>query len=148
MKTIFLSLSLLLMTGCAGRHTGNTSYVTPHLNNEEAIRSIAADTTSCLVALYPPGKTTLRLDTGKSKSSFSDTLEDALRARGFSILAPGSVDSHSVQVKYILDQLRTTSQTWLLRLRLNSPTENRRMMRSYTMSGQPAAGFSTIGGAQ
>lgn len=141
---IFMIVALLLLTSCAGRHA-SPSYVSPALRDAETIRSIADDTTSCLAALYPPGKTSIRLMS--LKDAFSRALEDNLRNKGFTIAGTGG--SSSIQVEYNLDQLRlrSKSSSWLLRLQIINPAEPaRKLMRSYSATGQPEAGFSTIGG--
>ena len=88
--------SMLLLSGCAGRLTGE-SYVSPLLPDKMAVERIAADAVEKLASLYPPGHTAIDLTRPQVKDrqgniqpqtpvdAFSLALEDGLRQRGFAI---------------------------------------------------------------
>ncbi|WP_028317269.1 hypothetical protein [Desulfobulbus elongatus] len=137
-------LGVALLAGCAHRDKG--SFVNGEaLQVGTAAESIATDATSAVVALYPPGKTSIRLLVAGS-DSFSAAFEQHLRARGFSIVpsAPGTAPA-GLQVSYVLDRHKTDGSL-MLRLQFADDSGKRKMMRSYTAAGQAEAAFSTTGG--
>jgi len=137
-------LGVVLLAGCA--HRDKSSFVNDKaLQAGTAVESVATDATFAIVALYPPGKTSIRLHSAGS-DSFSAAFEQHLRSRGFSIVPSDSkADSAALQVVYVLDRHKVDGSL-LLRLQFTDDSGPRKMMRSYTATGQPEAAFSTIGG--
>ena len=136
-----LILCILLagcLTGCAGNHNVGGSYVGPLPQSGAA--AIAEDATAQLAALYPPGHTSIRLVAPKQSDAFSQALETGLRQKGFTLSPSGTVT-----MSYVLDELRSAKPpAWYLQLRIADKSQNKTLARSYTASGQPAAGFSSL----
>ncbi len=126
------------LTGCAGNHNVGGSYVGTLPQSGAA--SIAEDATAQLAALYPPGHTSIRLVAPKQSDAFSQALETSLRQKGFTLSPNGTVT-----MSYVLDELRSAKPpAWYLQLRIADKSHNKTLARSYTASGQPAAGFSNL----
>ena len=139
-KAFALILCILTgcLTGCAGNHNVGGSYVGT-LPQSGAV-SIAEDATAQLSALYPPGHTSIRLVAPKQSDAFSQALETSLRQKGFTLSPSGTVT-----MSYVLDELRPAKPpAWYLQLRIADQSHNQTLARSYTASGQPAAGFSSL----
>lgn len=136
-----LILCILLagyLTGCAGNHNVGGSYVGTLPQSGAA--SIAEDATAQLAALYPPGHTSIRLVAPKQSDAFSQALETSLRQKGFTLSPNGTVT-----MSYVLDELRLAKPpAWYLQLRIADQSHNQTLARSYSASGQPAAGFSSL----
>lgn len=126
------------LTGCAGNHNVGGSYVGTLPQSGAA--SIAEDATAQLSSQYPPGHTSIRLVAPKQSDAFSQALENGLRQKGFSLSPNGTVS-----MSYVLDELRSAKPPiWYLQLRIADKSQNKTLARSYTASGQPAAGFSSL----
>lgn len=141
-RKAFLALVLFLLasclTGCAGRYNVGNSYVGPLPKG--GVATIAEDTTAHLSSLYPPGYTSIRLVTPKQSDEFSQALEASLRHKGFT-LSPTA----TLTMSYILDELQSAKPpVWYLQLRIADKAQNKTFARSYTASGEPAAGFSSL----
>ena len=140
-KTLFALILCLVfgcLTGCAGNHNVGGSYVGTLPQSGAA--SIAEDATAQLAALYPPGHTSIRLVAPKQSDAFSQALETGLRQKGFTLSPNGTVT-----MSYVLDELRSAKPpAWYLQLRIADQSHNKTLARSYTASGQPAAGFSSL----
>ena len=139
---VFFALILCILagclTGCAGSRTVGGSYVGTLPQNGAA--SIAEDATTQLSSLYPPGHTSIRLVAPKQSDAFSQALETSLRQKGFTLSPNGTVT-----MSYVLDELRSAKPpAWYLQLRIADKSQNKTLARSYTASGQPAAGFSSL----
>jgi len=136
-----LILCILLagcLTGCAGNHNVGGSYVGTLPQSGAA--SIAEDATAQLATLYPPGHTSIRLVAPKQSDAFSQVLETSLRQKGFTLSPNGTVT-----MSYVLDELRSAKPpAWYLQLRIADQSHNQTLARSYSASGQPAAGFSSL----
>jgi hypothetical protein len=92
----------MLLSGCASR--GPVGSFCGPLPDDAAVTAIAADAVACLVDLYPPGHTTLRLLPAKeAENNFASTFDSGLRAQGFTVTADASPDA--VVVAYTLDAL-------------------------------------------
>jgi hypothetical protein len=140
MKTIFLPLCMfiLLASGCASRRPVG-SFCGP-LPDDAAVTAIAADAVACLVDLYPPGHTVLRLLPAKeAENGFASAFESGLRAQGFTVTADASPDA--VIVAYTLDALyeKDAKAAWYLQLRLSG---GKAVAQAYSADGQPEAGRS------
>ena len=126
------------LTGCAGNHNVGGSYVGTLPQSGAA--SIAEDATAQLSALYPPGHTSIRLVAPKQSDAFSQALETSLRQKGFTLSPNGTVT-----MSYVLDELRSAKPPALyLQLQIADKNQNKTLARSYTASGQPVAGFSSL----
>jgi len=141
-RKVFFALILCILagylTGCAGTHNVGGSYVGTLPQSGAA--SIAEDATAQLAALYPPGHTSIRLVAPKQSDAFSQALETCLRQKGFTLSPNGTVT-----MSYVLDELRSVKPpAWYLQLRIADKSQNKTLARSYTASGQPAAGFSSL----
>ena len=140
-KALFALILCILagcLTGCAGNHNVGGSYVGTLPQSGAA--SIAEDATAQLSALYPPGHTSIRLVAPKQSDAFSQALETSLRQKGFTLSPNGTVT-----MSYVLDELRSAKPpAWYLQLRIADQSHNKTLARSYTASGQPAAGFSSL----
>ena len=135
-----LLLASLLLSGCASHNSVGGSFV-GHLPRSEATKNIAADATSCLASLYPPGHTAFHLVAPDNVwDDFSKAFETSLRAKGFTVSHTGALT-----VAYVLDELRTEKlSSWYLRIRVADRQGVKTITRSYGASGQPEAGFSSI----
>lgn len=136
-------LVVALLAGCAA-HRDRGSFVNDKALEASAAQSVATDATSAIMAQYPPGKTSIRLLSAGS-NSFSAALEQLLRKQGYRIVPPDAKVSAALEVAYVLDRKKRDGSL-LLRLQFSDASGKRKMMRSYTATGQPEAGFSTIGG--
>ena len=135
---LILCLLAGCLNGCAGSRTVGGSYVGTLPQNGAA--SIAEDATTQLSSLYPPGHTSIRLVAPKQSDAFSQALETSLRQKGFTLSPNGTVT-----MSYVLDELRSAKPSaWYLQLRIADKSQNKTLARSYTASGQPAAGFSSL----
>ena len=139
MKTMLLSICLcvILASGCAYR--GPVGSFAGPLPEEDAVTTIAADATSIVSDLYPPGHTTLHvLPAKEAENGFALALDYGLRARGFTL----ADDSKAVTLAYILDSLEEKA-AWYLQLRLSDPNgDGKAIARAYDAHGQPEAGQS------
>jgi len=134
-RLLVCSLALALLTGCAGRIKAGNSFV-GNLPKDAAVQKIAEDAVACLLTLYPPGRTTVHLVTPKVRDDFSKMFDTSLRAKGFTLSPSGALT-----VVYVLDALRADKPlSWYLQLQIGGKT----FTRSYTATGQPEAGFSSI----
>lgn len=149
MRNIFLSLCLcvLFASGCAGKHGPGGSFVGELPLTSGAVEAIAADVSSQIAELYPPGHTSLFVLTPEKDAGngFSLAFENALRGKGFTVLSSLPAEN-AVAVAYILDPLnwkKDGEDVWYLQLRL-SDNENGGVAfaRTYTASGLPEAGRS------
>lgn len=135
----FLSLVFLLVaiafTGCA--RVGE-SYVGQL--DAAAGTHIAGDAAARLVALYPPGHTSLHLIVPAKTDTFSTNFEGALRSKGFTLSNTGSVS-----VAWVLDSLgNKQEQTWYLRLKVSDGKGLHVFSRAYSGTGEPLAGFAAL----
>lgn len=144
-----LSLTLaLLLNNCAGRTTGN-SFVHTSIQDSQVIEKIAADATFCMAVLYPPGKTSLHLQPPTNNNNFSASLESQLRSKGFALVQAQSTTPTTpttIRVSYVLDTLKTDSSLLLRLVFIDANGAERKIMRSYDLTGQPESGFSTVVG--
>lgn len=137
-RVVVFLLTVILVSGCAGRFKAGSSFV-GNLPKGAAAQKIANDAADCLATLYPPGRTTVQMNAPKSQDNFSPILETSLRGKGFTVSSTGAVT-----VTYILDELRTEqSPVWYLQLRIADFQGGKTFTRSYTAAGQPEAGFSS-----
>ena len=140
-RTLFALIFWFLsgcLAGCAGSKNVGGSYVGTLPQSGTA--SIAEDATAHLSSLYPPGHTSIRLVAPKQSDAFSQALETSLRQKGFTLSPNGTMT-----MSYVLDELRSAKPpAWYLQLRIADKSHNQTLARSYTASGQPAAGFSSL----
>lgn len=135
---LILCLFAGCLTGCAGRYNVGSSYVGPLPKGGTS--SIAEDATAHLSSLYPPGHTSIRLVAPKQSDEFSQALETSLRHKGFTLSPSGTLT-----MSYVLDELQSAKPpVWYLQLRIADKTQSKTLARSYTASGEPAAGFSSL----
>lgn len=138
-RLLVCSLALALLTGCAGRFKAGNSFV-GNLPKNAGVQKIAEDAVACLVTLYPPGSTTVHLVTPKTRDDFSTMFDTSLRAKGFTLSPSGALT-----VVYVLDALRADKPlSWYLQLQIADKQGSKTFTRSYTATGQPEAGFSSI----
>jgi hypothetical protein len=137
-RVVALCLSALLSAGCVAR--GPVGSFCGPLPEQHAVAAMAADAVACLSAMYPPGRTTLRLlPAEEADNAFAAALESGLRAKGFTLAAPNSsVAPDAVTLAYTLDALDEKS-AWYLQLRLS---DGKAAARVYTAAGRPEAGQS------
>jgi len=100
-----------------------------------AIGPIARDAARLLAGFFPPGSTTLSVDTG---SPFGKALEDALRQRGFMVSASG------VPIRYQLDMLNGAVGICYLTLRL---PDGKTISQSYSLHGGQVVANSAVAAA-
>ena len=137
MKLLTLSviLAVCLVSGCASR--GPLGSFAGPLPETRAVAAIAADATSILTELYPPGHTNLHVLPAKdAENGFAVAFENGLRAEGFTLAAPDSSDA--LTLAYTLDTLEEKA-AWYLQLRIS---DGKAIARAYDAHGQPEAGQS------
>jgi hypothetical protein len=152
------ALAAAVLSGCAGR-LASESYVRNPLPAQEMVSAIAEDAAAKLATIYPPGHTRLALvyplDSKDRRigDAFSQSLEDGLRKRGFTI-APAA----GLRLTWTLDALpgkdaavaskgQEEMAWWYLRLKLADADkfETRTLTRMYGADGLPLAGFAESG---
>jgi len=136
MKAILLPICLcvILASGCASR--GPIGSFAGSLPEKGAVSAIAADATSIVSDLYPPGHTSLHVLPTKKENGFALALDNELRAKGFTLAATDSSDA--LTLAYTLDMLEEKA-AWYLQLRLS---DGKAIARAYDAQGQPEAGQS------
>lgn len=98
-KLFTLLVLCFLLTGCVANQYGAKSYVAPDLPPFD-MASTAQDITEALSVVYPPGHTMLNVVTGND-TAFSQTLENALRAKGFKF----GNETVALKLTYRIDRL-------------------------------------------
>lgn len=126
-----LVLSLAFLSACAGGHSRagvlNSFVAADYPASAETL--VAADLAAGLAEVYPPGRTNLHLKSAGAKlDPFGETLENALRTRGFTLLPEAS--SKGATVAYVFDRLDKTS--WYSRVSLS---DGLIMTRVYRQAG-------------
>lgn len=145
MRTLFILLFLACFFSSCATQRG-ASFVGKLPDDAASINTIAADAVNYITALYPPGRTSLKIaaPVGKMTDPFSQALENGLRARGFTIARPESSSTGAIPLSYTLDRLqqeKDASPVWYLTLRLG----DQQVSRVYNGAGLPMAGLSRKG---
>nr|WP_321464343.1 hypothetical protein [uncultured Desulfobulbus sp.] len=138
LAVLILLLCSAVLSGCAGRPGLGTSFV-GQLPTDGTV-SIAQDATKQLVALYPPGRTSLKLLVPEQADVFSQGFENTLRKQGFILSSHGDV-----VISYVLDSLQGANPAaWYLQLNITDQSRFATLARTYGADGKPVAGFSCL----
>ena len=136
-----LFLSPVISAGCASRSLKPLNSFVADDYPATAVTTLADQTTLTLAAKYPPGHTIIYLNQSDNpKDELGVALEQALRAKGFSVVPENN--ENALTVAYVLD--RIDEELWYLRLTVSDGlsiartyriTENTVEMGAATMTG-------------
>ena len=125
---LFCLLALVLSLGCSQHHSGNSF----DIGNvpDSTMQLMASDSASLIMADYPPGFTSIQIVPVASKlgSGFIPVLENALRTKGFTVVARG--ESSTLSLLYKVDSLKNDG-VWYLNLQF----AGRSIARVYNNAG-------------
>lgn len=138
---VIATIFLFLVSGCAGVQPHDGSFVGPV--PKDGNQNIAHDAIDCLLKMYPPGHTSIRLIYPDAGDDFSPVFETTLREQGFTVSPDGTIT-----ISYILDEIKGTQPPeWYFMMSVSAPDGQKKITRSYTNNGQqPVAGYSIMGG--
>lgn len=110
---VFMFSIILANYGCVFRATssadGMTTYDGVSASHKGDAQALAESTAQALSLRYPPGHTSIALVS--SPGVFGQTLESALRQKGFAVL-PGE-QSATVRIAYVLDEIQGEASCYL-----------------------------------